>query len=63
MTLNEIREALQDRRLSVIAERTGIHENTIRAIRDGKNTNPTLGVFSVLSDYLKGNAGGDDDKA
>lgn len=63
MTLTEIRDALQDRRLSVIAERTGIHENTIRAIRDGKNTNPTFGVFSALTDYLKGNAGGDDDNA
>ena len=53
MTVEQLREALQDRRLGVIAERTGVSENTIRTIRDGKNTSPSRLTLRVLTDYFK----------
>lgn len=54
MKLHEIKEALQDRRLNVVAQATGIHENTIRTIRDNPNANPTYKVVESLVKYLKG---------
>lgn len=56
MTIEEIRVALQDRRIPVIAERTGIHHNTIAAIRDGDTKDPSFRVVSTLSDYLTSQA-------
>lgn len=50
--LSEIKSALKDRRLCVIAKETGLHVNTIASIRDGKNTNPTLETLQKLADYL-----------
>ena len=54
--LDWIRGALRDRRLSVIAERTGISEPTIRAIRDKDDANPTVGTLAKLAEYLKGDS-------
>lgn len=54
MTLEQIKQALTDRRPSMVAEATNVHVNTIRQIRDGENTNPTYNVLSALSDYLQG---------
>ena len=56
MTLDQIREALDDRILYVVAERTGIHRNTISAIKSGKIENPTYYVLKKISDYLSGQA-------
>lgn len=55
MEFEWIRAALGDRRPSVVAEKTGLHVNTITAIRDGKNTNPTLATLETLAAYLKEN--------
>jgi len=52
MTLEEIRGMLQDRRVSIVAEATGIHFNTIRDIRDNKDANPTYRVMTKLAEYL-----------
>jgi len=52
MTLDEIRAALADRRLDRVAEATGLHENTIWAIRSGRNENPSYRTLRSLSDYL-----------
>lgn len=52
LTLDQIRAALQDRRLFKVAEATGLHYNTIREIRDNPNANPTYKVIRALSDYL-----------
>ena len=52
MTLQEIREAMQDRKLPVIAEKTGLHINTVRYILT-PGANPTLRVLSALSDYFE----------
>jgi hypothetical protein len=57
MKLDEIRELLKDRRVSMIAEATGIHFNTIREIRDNENANPTYKVMTKLTDYLESNNG------
>ena len=56
MTLNEIREALKDRRPSIVAKATGLHRNTIAQIRDGRHV---IGVKPAtllkLTEYLRGN--------
>ena len=54
LTLKQVREALQDRRLSVVAKETGLHVNTIMHIRDNPDANPTYRVLVALSDYLEG---------
>lgn len=54
MTVEQIRKALQDRRLLVVAEATGQHYNTLRLIRDGKTTDPKNSTVKALSDYLQG---------
>lgn len=52
--LTRIRDALGDRNLSRVAAATGLHENTVRAIANGKNTNPTFETLQRLSTYLFG---------
>jgi len=54
LELSKIREALMDRNLARVAEKTGIHANTLRNIRSGANTNPTLLTLQKISDYLAG---------
>ena len=54
MYLDEIRAMLADRRLSLVAEATGLHYNTVRAIRDDPEANPTYKAVKALSDYLQG---------
>jgi len=53
MTLEAIREALQDRRLLMLAEATGVHYNTIKNVRDNQYGNPSYKVMKALSDYLE----------
>lgn len=52
LTLEDIRKRLEDRRLNMVAEATGLHYNTVRNIAVGDNTNPTYEVLKALSDYL-----------
>lgn len=56
LTLEQIREQLQDRRLTVIAERTKLHPNTLRDIRNNADCNPSHRVLAALSDYLENSA-------
>ena len=49
-----IRNALLDRRPKVVAERTGLHVNTILRIRDGKEENPKIQTLNLLTAYLNG---------
>ena len=56
LTLEQIRSQLQDRRLTVVAERTGLHPNTLRDIRNNAQCNPSHRVLAALSDYLTGSA-------
>jgi hypothetical protein len=52
LTLEQIRSQLKDRRLTVIAERTKLHPNTLRDIRNNADCNPSHRVLAALSDYL-----------
>jgi DNA-binding Xre family transcriptional regulator len=54
LTIKEIRQKLEDRKLQIVAEKTGVHYNTLKKIKDGKNDNPTLKVIKAISDYLEG---------
>lgn len=52
LNLDQIRTALDDRNVEKVSARTGIHRNTIAAIRTGANANPTYATMKLLSDYL-----------
>lgn len=54
MTIEAIRLALRDRRISMVSLATGLHTNTIKGIRDNEDANPTYKVLKALSDYLEG---------
>tara|TARA_R110000796_G_scaffold247754_1_gene373709 strand:+ start:1075 stop:1254 length:180 start_codon:yes stop_codon:yes gene_type:complete len=54
LTLEKIVDGLHDRKLGVVAAKTGMHRNTLTAIRSGRNANPTYAVLKALSDYLTG---------
>ena len=54
LNLEQIRAALDDRNLEKVSENTGVHRNTLAAIRTGSNTNPTYVTMKALSDYLSG---------
>jgi transcriptional regulator with XRE-family HTH domain len=51
LTLDEIREKLKDRRLSIVAEACGVHPETIRRILRGNTT--SYETTKALSDYLE----------
>jgi transcriptional regulator with XRE-family HTH domain len=52
--LEWIRHGLLDRRPKVVAERTGLHVNTITRIRDGRENNPKIDTLNRLARYLVG---------
>lgn len=52
MDISEMRRLLKDRRLDVVSEATGLHNNTIANIRDGSTTNPSMKAFNKLRVYL-----------
>lgn len=54
MTLEQIRSALADRKVAVVAKATNVHPNTIRTIIKDSAANPTHRVIKALSDYLSG---------
>ena len=54
MDVTELREALQDRKLNVLAEATGVHVNTLSELKNGRATNPKLSTLKALSDYFNG---------
>lgn len=52
MTLDQIKAALVDRRIAMVAQATGLHVNTVIEVRDSPKANPTYRVLKALSDYL-----------
>jgi len=52
LNLEQLRTALDDRNIEKVSQRTGIHRNTVAAIRNGTNANPTYATMKALSDYL-----------
>lgn len=53
LNVDKIQALLRDRRLDIIGDATGLHRNTLSAIRDGKNTNPSYETVCKLSDYFQ----------
>lgn len=51
--LDEVRRLLQDRRIDKVSASTGLSRETVAAIRDGRNDNPTLATLQKLMDYLR----------
>ena len=52
LTIDQIRQALADRRLDVVSEATGVHRNTLGRIRSGEAKNPSYSTVKSLSDYF-----------
>ncbi len=51
-TIAAIQAALQDRRIAVVSESTGLGRNTIYRLRNGSERKPTAGTIKILADYL-----------
>ena len=49
--LENIRDAMQDRRLTVVAEKSGLSHPTVKAVATG-NERISLNTWRKLSDYL-----------
>ena len=49
--IDDIRNALQDRRLTVVAEKCGLSHPTVKAIASG-NEKISLNTWKKLSEYL-----------
>lgn len=52
LTINEIRERLQDRRLDVVAVATGLHYNTVLYMKTGSAKGANITTIEKLSAYL-----------
>ena len=52
LTLQQIRDRLADRRLTVVADATGLSHQTLWRIAKGE-ANPTHDTLAKLSDYLE----------
>ncbi len=50
----KVQAALQDRIVQTVAERTGLSQNTISALRDGKagKRGPNIATIKTLANYL-----------
>lgn len=48
---DQLRAALKDRVLSVVADRTGLHPSTLYRLANGEQ--PSLHTVEVLSEYLQ----------
>ena len=56
LTIEQIREGLEDRNLSKVAKATGYTRAYLAAIRAGRSTNPSLKFMKALTAYLEGKA-------
>lgn len=52
MSLQEIKERLQERCIAEVAEATGLHYNTVYAVAKYDNCNPTFRTIQALTEYL-----------
>jgi len=52
LTLEQIKAQLADARIAAVSAATGIHRNTLSAIRNGRNDNPKYSVIKALSEYF-----------
>ena len=56
LTLEEVKEKLQDRRLPAVAQSTGLAYGTVRKVAAGEDKAVSYDVVKRLSDYLEGKA-------
>jgi hypothetical protein len=54
LTVEQVIERLKDRKLTVVAERTGLHYQTVLRISKGNFKEVSYSVIKSLSDYLIG---------
>jgi transcriptional regulator with XRE-family HTH domain len=54
LTLKQIVNLLQDRNLTEVSRRTGLHRQTLWLIMTGKTPSPGYKTLQILSDYFKG---------
>ena len=52
MDVDKVRAALADRRLNVVADRTGIKRRTLEKIHFGQTRKPHTATLKVLAEYL-----------
>ena len=52
LTIPEIRERLQDRRLELVALATGLHYNTVLYLKTGSAKGANISTIEKLSAYL-----------
>lgn len=52
LTLEQIKERLQDSNLAKVAQKAGIHYNSLYGLMKGRN--PSYDTVKKLSDYLEG---------
>jgi DNA-binding phage protein len=52
LSLEQIKKALEDRRLRVVARETGLHYQTLYRIVNDETKDPVLSTVKLLSDYL-----------
>ena len=52
LTIPEIHERLQDRRLEMVALATGLHYNTVLYLKTGSATGANISTIEKLSAYL-----------
>ena len=53
MTLEQVKEALRDRRLRVVAEETGLSYDTVWRVSSDNTQRVSYDVIKRLSDYLE----------
>jgi hypothetical protein len=54
LTVEQVIERLKDRKLKVVAEKTGLHYQTVLRIAKGNFKEVSYSVIKSLSDYLLG---------
>lgn len=54
MSPDQLREALSDRIIATVAERTGLNYFTVLRIANGTTKNPGYSTMAKLERYLKG---------
>ena len=53
LSLTEIQEDLKDKRLYIVAKKTGISYPTIKKLAEGKDCNYTIKTLKSISQYIK----------
>jgi hypothetical protein len=53
MTPLQLSQQLTGKQLKEIAEKTGLHYNTLRKIRDDPSANPTFNVMTTLTEFFR----------